>query len=363
MTKPGSFETLEDVPEPPPSGPVDRRKHLGSQAAFDLMMRRARNEDPPVATPWASVNRALGGGLWPGLYSLTGGTGTGKTQWALGVAIEAARGEQEAALAAAKASGDPPSPRPVIYVALELGEQELTARALALMAAERDPRTPVRWSDLLTGKAGVERITQTFEEHGPALAALPLEVEIAPPHGWTADHLASLASLGPRMVVIDFLQLIAKARGEDAREAVGRAAYQARALARDHGCVVLALSSTARANYAAVQGGDDSTPVWEREPSSLVGLAKESGEIEYACDAVFALASEKRVEGERSRRVHLALAKQRMGPESWIHLLFDGSRFTEQDPRAPTWPTFVSRRMLPPERSDDERGTNDFGLK
>src|SRR5512146_2720472 len=99
--------------------------------ALALLRARASGAARPIPLPWGDLAEALGGGLWPGLHVLTGGTGTGKTQLAL-----------QAALVAATAG------TPTLYVGLELGEPDLVARLLALRMAEIDGAQAPKWSDL-----------------------------------------------------------------------------------------------------------------------------------------------------------------------------------------------------------------------
>ena len=325
---------IEPAPISPPPAPKLRQLSELADEALAAMLRRHRGEERPVATPWPSVNEVLRGGLWPGFYTLTSASGVGKTQWALQIALAAAAGELEIAEAIEKVTGKPQKPRPVAYVALELGPVDMVARTLGLLEARANVRT--MWSDLAFGRN--PEISAVFERNRVALRTLPLFFEVAPPRGWDAVRLETIAREHPRLVVIDYLQLVGRERHEDAREAMGRVAYQARAMARDHDCVVLALCSTARMNYGATGGAgpdsgrrrEDSDPgPGKGDPSRFIGLGKESGDIEFAADGVFALINEPRVDGERSRTTHLAIAKQRGASPGWAELRFDGCSFLE----------------------------------
>jgi hypothetical protein len=104
--------------------------------------------------------------------------------------------------------------------------------------------------------------------------------------------------------------------------------------------VVLLISSVSRDKYASLGGkalkelgltvtlGHDRTVV-ERHiagADQLVGLGKESGEIEYAADSVTVALSLPREGNER--KVIFATAKQRAGQSGWCSLVFDGWRFS-----------------------------------
>lgn len=301
-------------------------------AAFDRMMNRAEGREQPIPTPWPSVNTALGGGLWPGLYILVGNTGSGKSQWALQAAVEAAR-----------------KGTPVLYIGLELGKVDLVARLAGLV-------TKKKWSRLFLGN-GADAPAELSEVRRDAavreLAKMPFHLEVGPPMGWSYDGLAaSMASMRelypeldgpgsrPIMVVLDFLQLVSSPEDarEDLRERIGRAAYAGRAVARKYDASVLLVSSTPRDHYATLEGrevkGKDGKVVsgpklGNGNAARLVGLGKESGEVEYAADAVLVLAREE-WKADDPPPVHLlAVAKGRAVTPCWVRMAFDGGRWSE----------------------------------
>lgn len=268
---------------------------------IEAFWARREGRESALATPWGGVDGLLGGGLWPGMYVLVGGTGAGKTQWAVQVAVEAAR-----------------TGRRVLYLALELSRQDLAARVLGALSGEP-------WSGILRGTlgdAGAQRVVDAAR----LARALPFHTECGVPFGYGADTLASRAwSLRPSLVVLDYLQLCGGRAGEDPRTTVGRVSYVARTLARDLHAAVLVLSSTARANYADLVND----PL--RDPSDLVGLGKESGEIEYAADGVLVLARH----ADQPRTRVLVASKNRHGPLGRVELEWTGTAFRETDaPRA-----------------------------
>jgi replicative DNA helicase len=302
-------------------------------AAFDRMMSRAEGRERPIPTPWPSVNTALGGGLWPGLFILVGNTGSGKSQWALQVAVDAAR-----------------RGTPVLYIGLELGKVDLVARLAGLVTGRR-------WSRLFLGN-GEDPTTELSQvrkmDAVRELAAMPFHLEMGPPMGWSYDGLAaSMATMRelypeldgpgsrPILVVLDFLQLVSSPEGarEDIRERIGRAAYAGRAVAREYDASVLLVSSTPRENYALLEGrevkGKDGKVVGgpglgKGNAARLVGLGKESGEVEYAADAVMVLAREEYAPTTGSL-CWLAVAKGRAVTPGWTSMAFDGGRWTERD--------------------------------
>lgn len=320
----------------------NRLRRLGTMIddAAARMVRRHARAELPLATPWPDVNGQMGGGLWPGLHMLVSGTGAGKSTWSL-----------QLALAAAEAG------TPVAYVGLELDDLQLVLR----LAAEK---ARVRWSELYTGRASDDSIGRAAEAMG-ALERLPLYLEPGDPLGWAPSRLREVAeairrehpepsgpgSL-PMLLVLDFLQLVgdetdATGRRErlELRERIGRAAYVGRQIARELGVVVLMVSSTARERYGVVSGDVSKAGMgldWNgpggavrrfiARPDELVGLGKESGEIEYAADSVtVAIALSGAPRTEAGALVALASPKVRTGPPGWCALRFDGHRFTACD--------------------------------
>ena len=315
-----------------------------AQAAQFSERLRARHEgkERPLPTPWPSLNHALtgkeDGGFWPGLHLLVGGTGSGKTQFALQCALEAAqRGV------------------PVLYVNLELAPLDLFTRLAAMLTGQK-------WSTVWNG---VEALRTHDAKGAPvnpvaALQALPFHW-IDASRGWAYDrfiphvealrlHYPNRGENDPVLVVVDFLQLVGSPKGarEELRERIAGASYQCRQLARTHSAVVLAVSSTSRENYAKVSG--DGEP-WEQSAAALVGLGKESGETEFSADSVLILCREVCKEDgkgdgaspQTGTPVHIGVAKLRAGATNWIPLHFDGSELTEPKQVAPT--------SRPPERN------------
>lgn len=278
-----------------------RRVGIDLAALVEKMTARAEGRERPLATPWPGLSRELGGGLWPGMYVLVGGTGAGKTQWAVQLAVEAARSSGATAL----------------YLALELAREDLAARVVGDLAG-------VPWSRVLRGTLQGDEM-QRVATAMHAAEALAIYTECGVPFGYGPELLQARAwTLRPQLIVLDFLQLCAGRQGEDARTTVGRVSYIARGIARDLGAVVLVLSSTARANYADLVNDPD------RDPADLVGLGKESGEIEYAADGVLVLAKDKTEPKKRT----LVIAKHRHGPTGRVDLHWSGTAFAEAPPDA-----------------------------
>lgn len=264
---------------------------------IEVMWAHREGQRAPLTTPWSAVNGVLGGGLWPGMHVLVGGTGAGKTQWAVQTSVAAARAGVS-----------------VLYLALELSRRDMAARVVGALSG-------APWSQILRGTLDEQDIPRVVSAAREA-RDLPLHTECGAPFGYGAETLAARAwSLRPSLIVLDYLQLCAGRYGEEPRTAVGRISYVARTLARDLDATVLVLSSTARANYAELVNDPS------REPSDMVGLGKESGEIEYAADSVMVLAKH----AERPRGRVLVVAKNRHGPLGRAELDWTGTAFVEGD--------------------------------
>jgi len=98
--------------------------------------------------------------------------------------------------------------------------------------------------------------------------------------------------------------------------------------------VVLVLSSASRAAVALMAVAERKESVVTRVAAhELVGVSKESGDVEFSADSVMSLCRESYTEGapplEGGRAVHLAVAKVRAGQSAWHEMRFDGSRFIE----------------------------------
>jgi len=317
--------------------PAEQLRRLGD--VLDDAIRRAEarrtKEERPVSVPWPDLGEQLGGGLWPGLHVLVGGTGTGKSTMALQLALEAAR-----------------QGTPVGYVGLELGELDVALRLLGEAAG-------VSWSRLYTGRATADEVSKAGARKDD-LAGLPFYLELGRPNGWPAGELEVFAERMrrehpeakpgalPMLIVLDFLQIVGDETREDGRtmglelrERIGRAAYFARDVSRRLNVAVLAVSSTARDKYGAL-GGDalDEIGLWldkaghprVSRPDALVGTGKESGELEYSADSVtVAVRGPKLVTAEGTERcVVLVTAKGRATGAGWCALRFvRGQRFAE----------------------------------
>ena len=304
------------------------------EPALERVRRRVARIEKAIPMPWATVAEQLGGGLWSGLHFVCAGTGKGKTQLGLQVGLHAAK-----------------VGIPVLYVGLEMEAFQIACRSLGEEAG-------VPWSALYLGKAGPAYIDRAAASVA-ALKGLPFYVEFGQPRGWPASRIALVgealrakhpqASPGacPALVIFDFLQLVGAdvdAGRKDLRERISDAAYGLRQLAVQHDLAVLALSSVARDKVKLLANGAiEAGLTWETDntgrpiqramlnPDALVGLGKESGDIESSGDSVSAIF---RVTGTNRESGHdyvFATAKGRATGSAWAPLLFTGHRYEEPE--------------------------------
>jgi replicative DNA helicase len=328
---------------PPPGSPDELRSVAG---LFDEALRRSKarrdGKEKPVPLPWKDLSEQFGGGLWPGVHVLVGGTGAGKSTWAIQTAMHAAKIDV-----------------PVGYIGLELEDMQIALRLLA-------DEAKIAWSKLYLGKASPNELGAARDAK-ERLAALPFYVEVGRPNGWPISELEKFISKMrehhpekepgslPMLVVLDFLQIVGdettekgRAMGLDLRERIGRAAYAARDAARRHNVAVILVSSTARDNYETVAGekltglkaemveteGDGATKVKRVKRSiagadRFVGLGKESGEVEYSADSVtVAIRTPVEREPKKTSFVFITAKGRATGP-GWSELRFNGFRFNE----------------------------------
>jgi hypothetical protein len=353
------FEGLVRVPAKAKEG----AEVLGSPEPLRATLResiaRARRRAPggpekPVPMPegWCDLAAFLGSGLWPGCHVLVGSTGSGKSQFAMQLAVEAVFNHV-----------------PVLYVGLELDSLGIDMRfgAVALRHPRPDGTVDLhrhKWSEMYLGED--TDALDALEARADELGDLPFHKELENPYGWPHGRLAELATwfrqkypepetgTRPGLVIIDFLQLVTSdEEREELRRTIQRAAYAARQVARSHNLTVLLLSSTARENVAALEGettilkGKNSVkvpPFGEGNPARFVGTGKESGEVETSADTVLVLGRRKWEDGEppqgHTHTIGVAKCRARSkhapkGNPGWFPFYFDGTAFAPAKPEKP----------------------------
>lgn len=329
--------------------------------ALDRAKRRQTGEEQPVQTPWDPLNRTLGGGFWPGAHFLVAGTGVGKSALTFQVALHAAKANVPCGL-----------------IALELDEMSLAIRIACDEAG-------VTWSKVYNGAASDDELARV-RAVAARVGALPIHADFGQAMGWSSQRLELMAKQlrathpkGPLCIVLDFVQLVSgdpdDKRTPDLRERIGRAGYRARNLANTYGACVIVVSSVARNNYAALSNRLDKAGLVLRnyggttrravlDTDSLIGLGKESGELEYAADSLNVLMRPVLKQGcydnavaemmaQGGRIVVCVTAKMRAGAPSWFALNFHQGRFL------PINEDSINSLAREPEQSDEEKEQSD----
>jgi replicative DNA helicase len=245
-------------------------------------------------------------GFQPGLHLLAGAPGMGKTSLALQVALNACKQPDTSA----------------VYVSFENSLPNLAEKALAAQARTSSQHIARGMADLAALQAAGAALR-------PALARLAL-LEGTP--GLTVGTIRGAAQEAARrhggrvLVVLDYLQVAGRGRGQELRLAVGDLLLELRGLANSLEVPVLALASQNRAAGQYGNGGG----------SAALDSLKESGDAEYSCDtALFLTPAEKRQAASGCKALDLVISKNRHGPSGQaIPLVFrpDHGIFRE-DPR------------------------------
>jgi hypothetical protein len=322
----------------------------GTPAAMPT--RSTTRLDPAELLPLAKEQRPswgplwrLVGPLWPDrTMVLVAGTGRGKTAFAVQVAEAAARADA-----------------PVLYASAELGTDELLARLVAVRA--RGDR--VAWRDLL-------RFREPRELEGLAAAVGRLADDCPGLYLWepmgadrtgaglqAAARVVSAAAGGaPILVVVDYLQRFTPPGNDAQRATTSEVSADLRSLCRPGafgpdwpGAAALALSSTARTNYEHFSSCENLTAAWKGgvvpyekrggqpgekwiPPVELVGMGKETGEIEHDCSLLLCMTTDRPGIGDpaRARASLVVVAKNRHGETGEVDLAFHPAcgRFTER---------------------------------
>lgn len=285
-----------------------------------LIARITSGAEAPVPTGLSQLDAQLDGGLWPGVHVLVGGTGGGKTQLAMQSALHAA------------ASGVP-----VAYALFEMSAEIGMLRILGELG-------DVAWGKLMRGQTTPDERARIEAAYTRVPGALHFEA--ATPFAWSAANVTQLCAAlrqrypaGPALLIIDYAQL-AGDLAEETRQRVMRVAYAAQREANHHRVAALIISSTARAGYGTLADmvkagglGDAPGPYGGarrvvKHPHALIGLGKESGELEYSAESVTVLGSGGESE-ETGRILVAATVKRRTGAPSWCALRFVAGRLRE----------------------------------
>lgn len=275
-----------------------------------------RIEEPDIKTGINSLDKALGSGLYPGLYIVGAISSLGKTALALQLADNIAAGKQQ-----------------VLFFSLEMGRYEMTCRSLtreyfkgltedldmngALELARKDSTISTGYvirpgynnTDIYS-RPEFKKALEGYKR-GPAKYLSLVEGDF----NLTIDKMeavieSSIARTGSRPVVfIDYLQVIqpaADSRLSD-KQHIDQVVVRLKQLSRRLDLPVVAVSSFNRASYSD-EGG----------PS--MAAFKESGSIEYSADVLLYMQLRRgkdddinEVKNKQPRPINLVILKNRRG--------------------------------------------------
>lgn len=293
------------------------------------LRQRVVGEAKAIPTPWKAIDGLLGGGWYPGVHLLIGGTGSMKSAFAVQCALKAARGKH-----------------PTVYLSLETSNDLFLSRIVGITCGWP-------WNRVYKGQmAGLEPpdggagggwepeevldagIAKTLETLGGA----PLCVQCRRPYQMTVSELGALMAQVPEgsFVVLDYVGLVA---GDDVREDQRRITDKVMGVlmeaAETKAVTVLAVVATQRSSYSTLRGkGPDVERPGEGNPARLLAAGKESGGLEYGSTTTMVLVQEPESddtnEDAKWKTFHLALAKNRLGAPGWgkLRYFFDKSAFS-----------------------------------
>ena len=258
---PAAFKALvREIPQRIEEMKLKARRTLSDSAKVAKWEVSIANARDAIPTGWKSLDKALEGGLYEGLYVIPGATGTGKTAFALQMAYQIARQQKD-----------------VLYISLEMGEEEIYERHISRLSYELYGSTSKAKTvhSLIQEKKTVPEAREQFERVGLYLRTIcgvgSIDADdirrVVERYEYELDTLP--------VVFVDYLQIL-KAHDPHMtdKQAVDYNVLRLKQLSRDYKIPVIALASMNRTSYSDV--------------ISMVSI-KESGAIEYTSDVCIGL--------------------------------------------------------------------------
>ena len=257
-------------------GPIELGRALGQAIDIADAAFRRGGRVAGVTTGLAALDDILGGLQPADLVILAAPPSMGKTALALNIAINAATANfewRQALTATSKAAESGVSDGAVVaFFSLEMSADQLANRVLA-------ERSEIRGDLIRRGELRGEDFIR-FAQASSVLCRLPLYIDDTPALTLSAIRTRvrrMKRTLDVGLIVIDYLQLIASspgARSENGVQEISAITRGLKALAKELGVPVLALSQLSR----AVELREDKRP--------LLSDLRESGTIEQDADVV-----------------------------------------------------------------------------
>ena len=272
-------------------------------------------ETPCISTGFETLDYALGGGLYEGLYIIGAISSLGKTTFTLQVADNIAR-----------------SGRDVLIFSLEMARTELMAKSISRLTLETALEKGGRGSDAktarqITTKEKRKYFTQAekellaiainkYGEYAENIYIYEGDGEIGAQRVWEIVDKHTKVMGQPPVVIIDYLQMLAPySEKYGDKQNTDKAVLEMKRLSRHFKTPVIAISSFNRTNY--------NTPV-------TMEAFKESGAIEYGSDVLIGLQLKgvgepgfdaNEAKQKNPREVELIILKNRHG-ETGRHIEF-----------------------------------------
>ena len=290
VAAPEAFKALvRGIPQQIAEQKLKARRKLSDSAKVAKWEVSIANARDAIPTGWKSLDKALEGGLYEGLYVIPGATGTGKTAFALQMAYQIARQRKD-----------------VLYISLEMGEDEIYERHISRLSYELYGMTSKAKTvhSLIQEKKTVPEAREQFEKVGLYLRTICGVGSI------DADDIRRVVERYEHeldtlpVVFVDYLQIL-KAHDPHMtdKQAVDYNVLRLKQLSRDYKIPVIALASMNRTSYSDV--------------ISMVSI-KESGAIEYTSDvciglqmaAMDSIVDGSKKQGQQEKKVRKLKSKQ-----------------------------------------------------
>jgi replicative DNA helicase len=277
-----------------------------SELMGEVIGRLEEQVEPGLPTGLVDLD-ALIGGLQPGkLVVIAARPGVGKSVLCINIA------DHVSGRAGA----------PVLFCSLEMSAEELAHRRIANAA-----KVPLHLIvNRLLEEQEWDRITRAFDR----LAASELRIDDTPNVSLAQirGRLREMARTGcaARLVIIDYLGLLAEPKSESRQQAVAALARGCKNLAREFQIPVVLAAQLNRG------------PEHRQDKKPMMADLRESGEIEAAADVVILLHREDAYDREspRAGETDLIVCKNRQGPQATITAAFQG-HYARLADMAPAW--------------------------
>lgn len=281
---------VRQIPQTIEALKVEARRKLsdaGKVVKWEASIANARDAIP---TGWKSLDKVLEGGLYEGLYVIPGATGTGKTAFALQMAYQIAAQKKD-----------------VLYISLEMGEEEIYERHISRISYQLYGNNVQAKTvhSIMQEKKTVPEARRQFEEVGIYLRTVcgVGSIDADDIRRMVERYDCELDTLP--VVFVDYLQIL-KAHDPHMtdKQAVDYNVLRLKQLSRDYKIPVIALASMNRTSYSDI--------------ISMVSI-KESGAIEYTSDVCIGLQmaamdsivdSGKGKQGQQEKKVRKLKAQQ-----------------------------------------------------